>query len=85
MRYAINIADMSKSPDFFGILFSPFYPREKQIIRAEAGVMDGSALLLDITDGRMIESLLHIIRKIYSKNHFRIYMSKTGKGGWKRI
>lgn len=42
-------------------------------------------MIQEYADNGRFEAIHEIIRKRVHKNHFRIYRSETGNGGWKRI
>ena len=96
MNIAINICDLSTftNPDgklsFLQILLSPVMTRD--VVKCEKGRIDGDALLVreDVSQERW-DAIYSIIRdglgkrEPIHKNKLRIYESKTGQGGWKRI
>jgi hypothetical protein len=66
------------------ILFSGVVSEGSEIVEAEKGRVDGTAVLLDCDDERG-EAIHFVLRKKFTKNLFRMYYSKTGEGGWKRV
>lgn len=84
MMYAVSATDMSKAPNLCAFLFTPHIRRPYRIVQAEKGVIDGKAILLDI-DEKIAESLLFVLRKVCARNVVRMFQSKTGNSGWKRM
>ncbi len=94
MKYAVNLGDLTTftRPDDilnpYMMLLQPVLTRE--IVNCEREHFDGMAVLVDATEERF-EAILKIIReglgkiKAVPKHKLRIYVSKTGKGGWKRV
>ncbi len=96
MHIAINICDLTTfiNPDgqlsFLQTLLGPVLTRET--VEVEKGRIDGDAALIkeDILPERW-DAIYTIIRdgvgerEPIHKNKLRIYQSRTGKGGWKRI
>lgn len=87
-KYAINLSDWSEfltnkptSPEV--MLLRPLIGEEH--VKCEKN-LDGDALLVkqEITTERW-EAVVSLIRKHHHRNKFRLYISKTGKGGWKRV
>lgn len=83
MKYAVNVADLTKDLILARFAFAPVI-NNQAIVQAEKGRVDGGAVLMDC-DSQRAESLLWLVRRKYHKNLLRIYRSKTGRGGWKRI
>ena len=80
---AVNIVDMAQDKIMAAFLLSPVFSGERKVVKAEKGKLDGAALILDCPDERA-DAIIEIVRKVYHKNKFRFYESKTGVG-WKRI
>jgi len=82
--YAVNLADwMTYKDDFeLGLLLEPVV--ERQVIECERQRLDGMALPL-LCDETRAKAIVTIIRRKFHRNLFRMYQSKTGRGGWKRI
>lgn len=87
-KYAINISDWSDfltnkptSPESF--LLRPLLSEEQ--VKCEKNI-DGDALMVkqEITAERW-EAVVSLLRKHHHRNERRLYQSKTGKGGWKRV
>lgn len=87
-KYAINISDWSEfltnkptSPE--SLLLRPLISHET--VKCE-NTLDGDAWIVnqEITAERW-EAIVSLLRKHHHRNNFRLYQSKTGKGGWKRV
>ena len=100
MRYAVNVADLTEDTILARMLIARHVAPGMPTVRAEPDRVDGDAVLLEVKDttettpdGRtrivpsaeVFEAIRHIIRLKYHKNLLRLYASKTGKGGWKRV
>lgn len=97
MRWAINIGDLAnyqRDPEYqimVDYMLLPVLDRDCKV-DCEVGRFDGMALGVKnhVTSERM-KAIIKIVRnglgerKGIHKNHLRIYQSKTGKGGWKRV
>ena len=83
MRYAINTYDMAIDLILSQFLLAPVLTDKN--VQCEEG-LDGSATLVkpDV-DIEQLSAIVEIIRKKYPPHRFRIYESRTGKGGWKRV
>ena len=79
--FAVNIEDLTTDKTLAQFLFAPVLG-SRQIVNAEKGMVDGSAVVLDCDDERA-KGMIWLVRRKYSKNLFRIYESKNGKT-WKR-
>ena len=82
MHYAVNVADMTQDSILSQFLLAPVIDKDQTIVNAEK-TLDGGAVLLDV-DEKQGEAIIFVIRKKWHKNKFRVYRSKTGRGGWKR-
>ena len=82
--YAVNLTDwMTYKDDFeLGLLLEPIV--ERRVIECERQRLDGMALPL-LCDETRANAIVTLIRRRFHRNRFRIYQSKTGRGGWKRI
>lgn len=88
-KYAINISDWSdfltnKSISPEARLLRPLIS-EEQVVKCE-NTLDGDAWIVnqEITAERW-EAVVSLLRKHHHRNEFRLYKSKSGKGGWKRV
>ena len=74
---------MTYKDDFeLGLLLEPVV--ERRVIECERQRLDGMALPL-LCDETRANAIVTLIRRRFHRNRFRIYQSKTGRGGWKRI
>ena len=74
---------MTYKDDFeLGLLLEPVI--EKRVIECERQQWDGMALPISCDETRA-NAIVTLIRRRFHRNRFRIYQSKTGRGGWKRI
>jgi len=82
--YAVNLADWTTYKDDFELrwLLEPVV--EKRYLCCERQRLDGMALPL-LCDETRAKAIVTIIRRKFHRNLFRMYQSKTGRGGWKRI
>ena len=84
--YAVNLYDLQdlQKNDPVGALLFPPSCLGNPII-AERKKPHGDALILNVPNERAT-AILQIIRTKYPKKYqFRIYHSKTGRAGWRRI
>jgi len=79
---AVNIGDLTRDPLLAQLAIAPVIPN-RRIVDAEK-LPDGAAIVLECPDDRA-EAILWLIRRKYPKHLIRVYRSKTGKGGWKRV
>lgn len=79
---AVNIFDLTKDNILTDFLIAPMI-KNKTIVHAEKGKIDGVAVILDCPDDQG-KAIKDVVRAKYSKNIFRFYKSRTGKS-WKRI
>lgn len=88
-RYAVNLSDWADflinkpiSPE--ALLLLPLISQET-VVECEK-TLDGTAFVVkqEITAERW-EAVVFLLRKHHHRNKFRLYQSKTGKGGWKRV
>jgi hypothetical protein len=90
MHYAVSIADMTKEPLISSLLFSPFIHHGEAAVPGDIFAAEGKdeyssmAAKLHCT-AEEFAGLLLIVRRRYHRNEFRLYQSKTGRGGWKRV
>ena len=90
MPYAVNICDMTAfvGPDeplnIFALLLNPVTPG-RVMVKANPKYLDEGAILLECDEERAEAICLILRRKFPEKWKMRLYHSKTGKGGWKRI
>jgi len=82
--YAVNLADWTTYKDDFELrwLLEPVV--EKRYLCCERERLDGMALPISCDETRA-NAIVTLIRRRFHRNRFRIYQSKTGRGGWKRI
>jgi len=82
--YAVNLADWTAYKDDFELrwLLDPVV--EQRFLYCERERLDGMALPITC-DETCANAIMTIIRRKFHRNQFRIYQSKTGGGGWKRI
>jgi len=87
MHYAVNIADLTNTPVGSDIcmtmLLTPVLDRSP-IWVAGRKRLDEVAMGLDCDEERA-KAIADVIRLHYKKHQVRVYYSRTGKGGWKRI
>ena len=77
MKYAVNVADLTKDPVLARFLFAPLLRTEEKV-DAEPGLLDGKAVVIDC-DSKKFEAILQIVRRKYNKNEFRLYERKKTK------
>lgn len=98
MKYAINLIDLAALNEtaeykiLVQCLLMPLFDKEPQTVNCNKSRVDEEAILVsdDIGDDRMAAVVQLVrqgtgVRKGIHKNKLRLYQSKTGKGGWKRI
>jgi hypothetical protein len=85
MNYAINIADLTRFKDDLALSFllGPVLDRE-QPIYINSRRWDEVGARLD-GDEERIQAVVALLRLKFKKHELRIYRSRTGHGGWKRI
>ncbi len=94
MKYAMNVADLTTLKQDYPIIcdfmVAPVLTRET--VEVERGRVDGVAVLVqDTIPTEQWEAIVAVLRNGlgafpgYPRNLLRIYQSKTGRGGWKRI
>ncbi|RLG42618.1 MAG: hypothetical protein DRO05_00645 [Thermoproteota archaeon] len=81
MKYAVNIADLTKDLILAQFLFQPMI-KNRIIVDVERGMIDGKAVILEDCDEKKFEAIRDIVRKKYNKNEFRLYEWK--KKRWVR-
>ena len=85
MYYAINVADLTAHKDDFILqMLVGNYADRHNTVEAEPGQFAGVAVPLTCGD-EQAAAIARVIRKHYKKHQLRVYESKTGKGGWRRI
>jgi len=82
--HAVNLCDWMTNKDDFvlRLLLEPIV--ERRVIECECQRSDGMALPL-LCDETRANAIVTLIRRRFHRNEFRIYQSKTGRGGWERI
>ena len=99
MKYAVNICDLLKYskldalPEGPLLLLQPILERDSdKVLNCEGERWDGAATpVKESCPAERWEAIYHIIRNGtgnqpgIAKHELRIYESKTGKGGWKRV
>ena len=85
--YAVNITDLcnTEAGKDIGValLLNPVMDREHPI-KTERNRFDGMGVCLNCDKDRA-KAIVELIRKRYKRYRLRIYYSKTGMGGWKRV
>jgi hypothetical protein len=89
MAYAINIADLTKYRDDYvlmTVLLGPVLNRDPERIVWVGGAerVDEIGVRLECDEERAV-AIVEIIRMRLKRYELRIYHSRTGKGGWKRV
>lgn len=82
MKYAVNIADLTKDNIVKLFLVLPVC-QNKLTVNIAKDRLDETAVILECDEIRA-KAIVDVIRSKYHKNLFRCYESKTGKS-WKRI
>jgi len=90
MYYAVNLADMTKHKELLSpvmLLVRPVLDADSAPIDCEGAKWDGIGVRVaqEHAESGRFSAIAEIIRKKTHKNYFRIYASKTGNGGWRRI
>ncbi len=94
MKYAMNVADLitlkQDYPIICDFMVAPVLTRET--VDVEHGRVDGVGVLVqDTVSAEQWDAIVAMLRDGlgafpgYPRNLLRIYQSKTGRGGWKRI
>lgn len=86
MPYAVNIADFTGQRDDWGLglLLAPVIDERAQTVEINSKRFDAVGARL-ICDEERAEAITKLVRHRYKRHQLRLYYSKTGKGGWKRI
>lgn len=86
MPYAINLCDWVGKKDDIGlqILFVPVVDPESQRVVIDKKRIDEIGMRLTCDDERA-GAIVEIARKRYERHQLRLYFSKTGKDGWRRV
>lgn len=85
MHYAINLYDLlnlQQRDPIASLLFSK--ERLGDVITVKRDKPGEDAIRLLCSEDQNV-AIIELIRKKYKKYQCRLYQSKTGKGGWKRI
>jgi hypothetical protein len=85
MFYAVNVADLAGQDvdPFLKMLVSPVIA-SRITVACEHTRFDGIGVLLDCGSERA-EAIVQLVRKKYKRYQVRLYRSKSGLGGWKRV
>lgn len=91
--YAVNLADLTIfSQEARGRGFSPVLTLIRPVLTEETVMCegrrwDGTAVRVsqEHVDSGRFDAVLELVRRQVHKNKLRVYISKTGKGGWKRV
>lgn len=88
MFYAICLPDLTaimQSPDALPVLLllTPLID-QGQLVECEKRAIDGVGVLLNGRSERT-GATVRVLRKRLAKNQLRVWQSKTGRKGWKRI
>jgi hypothetical protein len=93
MKYAMNICDLTtlkqEYPIICDFMVAPVLARDT--VEVERGRVDGTGVLVNDIPATQWDAIVKVLRDGlgrfpgYHKNLLRIYESKTGTGGWRRI
>jgi hypothetical protein len=86
MYYAVNLADLTARKDdlCLKMLLVPVVDLDAPIVEVERDRFDGMGIKLNCTEGRGA-AIVSILRQKFKRHKLRLYESKTGRKGWKRI
>lgn len=86
--YAVNLADLANTPPSQDIgvqlLLAPVISKKTPPVEVEKRRFDGIGVVLTCDEERA-SAIVEILRQKYKKYELRLYTSKTGAGGWKRV